>query len=385
MNSQHRWGLAIWALFTVTATTGCGERGQNVYWSATDSTGVRVVTHHDLTDAGPPQWELVDPADVVIAQDESDPDQLWSYLRSVFWLPDGSIGVGVSDPPYLRIFSSDGNLAGVVAPEGDGPGEVRAGLWAGSRGDSLLVRGRRGISVFDRSGTYRRLVSAVAHLTEIIAVTPDGWVARTEAPYDDNHGAGPPQQVHDFSVVRVDRDGALGDTLTRLEYPLLGTVASAVWPDLSRIASDGDRVFAVGSEAYELREYVDRRLVAISRVPGPSRSEYTAAQIERQSEIWGGASEILLESDREAGRIYAPPATSVRLDHDTERVWVRRADDGSSAFHSWDVFEEGIWIAALEVPRQFSIREIRGSQVLGVWTNEFDVTGVRVYAVSGAN
>jgi len=372
----------VWALLATSAAIGCSDQGQPVYWSVTDSAGVRIVTHQDSPGTGPAQWRLVDPADLVIEQDESSPDQVWSYLRSVFWLSDGSVGVGVSDPPYLRIFSPEGDVASVVAPEGDGPGEVRGGLWAGRRGDSLLVRGRRGVSVFDGSGRYRRLVPAVAHLTDIISVTPDGWIARTEVPYDDNHGAGPPQQVHDFSVVRVDRDGVLQDTLGRLEYPLLGTIASAVWPDLQRIASDGERVFAVGSDTYELREYVDRRLVTISRVPGPSRAEYTAAHIERQGEIWGAASDVLLESDREAGMIYAPPATSVRLDRESERVWVRRADDGRSPVHAWDVFQEGLWIAELEVPRQFSIREVRGTGVLGVWTDDFDVTGVRVYTVS---
>jgi hypothetical protein len=64
-------------------------------------------------------------------------------------------------------------------------------------------------------------------------------------------------------------------------------------------------------------------------------------------------------------------------------LWVRRSDDGPDAHaRVWDVLDtEGIWRATLETPPEFIITDVQDAEVVGIWTDEFGVSGVRSYAL----
>lgn len=376
------WIAALSVLLT--ASSSAVAQAAGAHWTIQDSAGVAIVENDAPGAWGPAIWSLSETPEASVVQDDSDPDRVWTYIRRAFWLDDGRIGLAVADAPFLRIFDTDGEPVVRLGAEGDGPGEVRAGVWAGSLGDSLALRGPRGLSIYDERGSFARQVALPGGaLSEILASAPSGWVLARRRPYDDDHGAGPPQVTAEWVVSRVDRTGDETDVMAEFEQILTWRVQDALWGRLRHAASDGTRVYEVDSRHYEVRTYEDGRLTRLFRAPVPTLPEFTDQHFEAMAEEYGELAERFLASDREAGRLVVPPALAIVVDAGTGEIWIRRTDDGPRATERrWDVFSaEGHWLATLDVPPNLSISEVRRDRVLGVETDELGVTSVHVFRV----
>lgn len=355
------------------------------HWTVRDSAGVQVVENDPADGWAPPRWFLSEEPIVRIGQDESDPNGVWTHLWRTFWWSDGRIGIAVSDPPFLRIFSSDGLELTEIGSEGEGPGELTGVVWAGTLGDSAVIKGRSGLAIFDPAGNFVRRVRIGGECCQVIASTASEWIVKTREPYEDSHTdpPPPPQVTAEWVVIRVDGGGAVVDTLAQFEQVLTWNVQSSLWGQLNHVASDGRRVYEMDSRRFELRVYEDREITRIIRAPVPTIPAFTDDHLQAVYEEWGEIAERLIALDREAGRMIVPPAVALILNESNGDLWVRRTDDGPQApVRQWDIFTgEGVWSATVETPQQLEISAVRGDQVLGVWTDGVGVTSARVYEV----
>jgi hypothetical protein len=365
---------------------GCGQdAGSGVAHTVRDSAGVRLIEHELPPSGRASEWRLAADPIAVIEQDEADPERVWTRTRDVAWLPNDRIGVLVSDPPYLRVFSTSGEPELRMGRQGSGPGELRGPTWLGTLGDSIVVRDGRGLSVYDPAGDYVRTILAPGENWQILGPAHGGWIAVTREVQPDDHSqpAPAPEVSAHWTALLLTAQGELIDTIAEFEQLLTWRVQASLWESLRHAATDGDRVHVMDSNAYEVRTYEEGALTRIVRAPIAAFEAFTEAHFEVTREVWGAIADRMIRSDREAGRLIVPPAISMLVDSDA-RLWIRRTDDGPAAAERvWDVFSaDGAWTATLSAPPQLSIREIVGDRVLGIWTNEFDVTSVRVYEVA---
>lgn len=381
---RRRLAVLLTSMVLAFMASGC-EAQVTRHWTLRDSAGVAILENDEPGYWGPTRGSLSERPTVNITQDESDPDAVWTSLRRTFWWSDGRIGVVVSDPPFLRIFSPSGSESGRVGLKGEGPGELMAATWGGPLGDSAVLRGPRGLSIYDREGQFARQVRIGGELDEIIASTSSGWIVKSREPYEDDHvGPPPPPQVTaEWTVTHVDRTGAVTDTLGRFEQVLTWRVQDALWGSLEHVASDGRRVYAMDSHRFEITVYEGGEVVRVIRASVPTIPGFTEAHLQSVREQWGDIAQRFIDSDREAGRMIVPPAVRMVLDEEGESLWIRRTDDGPrSRLRQWDVFTvDGVWRATVTTPAPFEIRAVRGDRVLGVWTDPLGVTSIRVYGV----
>lgn len=360
----------------------CDRSADQLPYTARDSAGIRIVEHRPPTQGGPEEWTLSARPRVDIRQDESDPQGVWTAVRRVFSWEDGRIGLLVTDPPFLRIFEPDGAPLMRMGREGDGPGELRGAVWAGTLGDSAVILGRR-FSVFGPEGAFSRVaVAPLGERMELIAPTDAGWIAAAPEPEVDDHSVpAPPRRVTaDWAVFEISARGEVGDTIASFEQSPTWIVQSSLWGALRHIASDGSRVHVMDSEVYQISTYESGTIVRIVRAPIPAFPEFTEHHLGVVRAELGGLAERFIERDRAAGRFIVPPAVALLVDPEGW-LWVRRTDDGPIAPERiWDVFDDGgIWTATVTTPPELVIEEVRRDQVLGIWTSETGVTSVRVY------
>lgn len=188
-------GLALFfALLALPA--GCGGDRAPDHWAVRDSAGIRIVEHQSGPPAGTGEWSLSDQPVLNIRQDESDPEAVWTNTRSAFWWDDGRIGVLVTDAPYLRVFDPEGRPLQRLAHQGEGPGELRAAVWAAPFGDSVAVRGPAGLSIYDPAGEFTRHIPAPPEGLTFLARSGRGWIGTVaERQVDDHSQPEPPPRV----------------------------------------------------------------------------------------------------------------------------------------------------------------------------------------------
>lgn len=339
------------------------------------------------------------------------PDELqFASVVGVVRLADGRIAVGDRRAPggAVRIFGPDGRFRGAFGPEGEGPGEIAAlGSLFRYRGDSLAVWDGRlnRLSVFDDEGRLGRTM-------------------RMEIPMELHEGAGELMLASAGAVRGAFADGALyvrggawfhpayGETF-RMELvhfrasaegePLepLGTftageenVPAAAQPNapyLRRFPTvHGAMHLYVGTgDAYEIRVVrLDGSLERIIRashrdlaMTDEAREAYQEAQRARATDP-----DALEELERSLSSVRfpetIPPYDELRADAEGH-LWVRDvALPGRDGPQRWSVFDPaGRLLGSVVTPERFVIHEIGADFVLGVWSDEFDVPHVRVYAL----
>lgn len=376
-------GFSLFVFGLPLALLGCGERSGAVLWHARDSAGIHIVEHEPPPSLRAPSWHLAVSPFLDIEQG-TEADDVWTMIRRVFRWEDGRIGVLVTDAPYLRVFDSDGVPLMQLGMRGEGPGEVRGGLWAGALGDSAVILDRSRFVIYDADGKFVRNVTVVAPFTsfEVLGSSDRGWIAATRRQdVDDHTGPAPaPRTLGTWSAMALSSDGSAGDMLARFQQMLTYAVHSALWQRLTHAAAGGGRIHVLDPNRYEIRSYENGAVVRVTRAPVPRLPEFTEAHFDATRDAWGAIADRMIARGLENGTFAMPPAVTL-LVTDEGWLWIRRTDDGPLAeSRTWDVFEDrGVWTATIDTDPHFIIHEVRGDEVLGVWYDDFDVTTVRAY------
>ncbi|HUF49667.1 MAG TPA: hypothetical protein VMN60_02460 [Longimicrobiales bacterium] len=365
------------------ATLGCNDGSEQRYWSVRDSASVEIVEHAPSAASDVQQWTL---GDVVsdIRQDESDPDRVWRRTIRGFWWGDRGMAVLMSDPPHVRVFDREGRMTLAFGGAGDGPGELRGPSWAAAYGDSAVVRDGAGLAIFGPDGTFYRRVAAPSESQSMIGQSEAGWLFAGHYPSPDAHAHPPrpqPPTARGF-VVQLTRDGEFSDPLIQFETLLTWRVPVSLWGMLRHTAANGERIHVIGPDQFEISTYEQGQLSRIVRAPVPGIEGFTEAHFEVTRLAWGPIADLMIQQDRDADRLRVPAAVSM-FATEQDDLWVRRTDEGPEApARVWDVFDrEGIWRATLETPPEFIIQDVRDAEVVGIWTDDYGVSGVRSYAL----
>ncbi len=77
-----------------------------------------------------------------------------------------------------------------------------------------------------------------------------------------------------------------------------------------------------------------------------------------------------------------PPYSQLLVDSE-DHLWVRDYKiRGTSGPETWSVFApEGQLLGTLQTPERLQVRQIGADFILGIWTDELDVSYVRMYAL----
>jgi hypothetical protein len=150
------------------------------------------------------------------------------------------------------------------------------------------------------------------------------------------------------------------------------------------IAVGSNRVIVGDNAGYELRVFLQsgnlERIVRIPGDPRPVTSQDLELELERRLQ---GAPPIDEIRDGVRALFEATPIPDTMPYYDQlivdgeGYIWVKRGS------HTWDIIApEGRWIGALETPPGLKITQIGSDYLIGIWTGEYGVEGVRVYEVT---
>lgn len=197
--SALRAGRALLTLALVSAGAACADRA---------------VDHRSDSDAGLPRWSLASQPELRIGGDDGSA-ALYRVMDAVR-LPDGRVAVVNAGGHQVRIVGPDGRTLRTLGQEGDGPGEFRAPVWIGVRGDTLLVADviASRILRFLTDGTFlgaAQFDEAVGMFPQVVGQYGDG---RLLVAADEGAATSSPGVVRGrTALLRLGTDGRLLDTL----------------------------------------------------------------------------------------------------------------------------------------------------------------------------
>lgn len=355
----------------------------------------------------PARWTLE--SDVRIGSLEGE-DAL-SQVGRVAGGPGSRIFVSLPQEQRVAVFTPDGEPAGSVGREGEGPGEFVSPSYLGFLADTLWVHDprQRRISFFDAAGEHvgDRPVPGVDGLGEqerasFGTLVADGRVLMvTSADFmSDLEGTD-----HPFPLVTVPRRGGAPDTLatryaahdramfvsgtadniTSIEVmrQIFSDVTTwAASPDgralvladrrpaddpgtatwrLTRVGMDGDTAFSVE---------VPYEPVAVD----PARVDSILARYTRGGRSESEIRDVLFLPD------FLPPVSDIHA-ADDGTVWVAREDRPDEPV-TWEVFDaDGSLVARTTTPAGFTAHRATGDALWGTETNDLDVPYVVRYRV----
>lgn len=366
----------------------------------TDSAGVEIVYSGTAVWTDGSAWRIGDRPILQIGVVEGPEEEQFSGLRHAFRLSDGRIvAVNWNNPPEVRVFSPDGTHERSMGGSGGGPGEFQAISFAGALpGDTLVVHDwwRSRLTYFDSGGSLvrtlplRTIGGRPANEYALQGMFGDGtFLLRPNLMFPaDAAGHGRAMA----SLMRFDGERETLDTLRMIqdfEYaPQDGQrMGLVVFGLRSALAAHGEHLYVGEGEEFRIDVYdVDGRWLrslrkAYARVP--VTPEDVEAERERRLEL--ARSE---EARRQLRRGFEDqrvadsfPAHGSRILIDTEgNVWVAHSDGPRATSRAWSVFgADGRFLGELLVPGSFQITDIGADEVLGVWTDEYDVPSVRAF------
>ncbi len=335
---------------------------------------------------------------------DGDPDRQFSQILAVLELDDGRIVVADGRAPdgALRLFSADGAFLDRTLPAGEGPREAQTVRWAG------IVEG--GIGVWD-SG-LRRL--------SVVDVDAEGFVWRESRP---------------LALVHPEPQEPAPDTQLMLQFPpqLLGVLSDGSFVGLPQSIGGGRfgertrfenaiyRWDADGTPMGEIRTVATAEVTVPDVTAGQSAPPSTpfpyrlAVRLHEDRillgtdtrgfviEILSPEGEVEETLDWEGGsRAVTPELQSAWLEEqEVEEATfpevhapfrsIRVAEDGHywiggevlpGQAEFWHVLDpEGAYLGRVPSPGRFVAHRITGSEMLGVYTDDFDVQYVRRYPI----
>ena len=386
---------AVWLGTSVGAQGGVPDRAVS---AGRDSAGVWIV--ESVVEKGIPPRTLSGPP--VLDLSGLSSDDLFFELRDGRFGEDGS--VLAAEAVRVTQFDRSGSILFTVGREGEGPGEFRGIRGIAVANPSLIVvvdsRLRRLTLIRDgvvedarqiRGLESSRVLPWDIHGLDSLSFILGTGVSGRSLPRDRVDG----RLRLPFLVFQISRDGNVVNALP----PFRG--AEVVWARLDGTAIFGEAplgrrgMVAVLGENLVLSEGegvellilnveggVERiyRLTGIDlSVDGPAFDARISGRVERvpgrtrQSKF----RDVLLDnlpSQR-------PGVSGLRVSHDGD-IWVREyAVEGQREHEVWHVIggSTGLYCGAWALPAGFSLWDIRGNEVLGVWRNALGEESARVY------
>lgn len=389
----RRGCLCAFAVVAATLAGGCARAAPDRRDSLVrDSAGIRIVTNLAATVAQPPDSCWVDPMpDISIGDAAGLPEYELHRVFGAAMLSDGKIAVLDQGSSQLRLYDSTGTFLAASGSEGDGPGEFRNayGLWV-LRGDTLWAGdyGAWQFEVFAPDGHWIRAVKPATYFPaspDIIVVLEDGvsimgdFKSRWQGTSD--------YRPATIDLLVHDRDGALLDTLSTLDYGVwavatpgfafhrlfesfpmaAGSARHFVWGHGGRT-----ELLALEAVAGELR------LLSITRFEMPSRAVTTAAVADERRRV----AEEYFELDGETAHIptadVMPAFTGLLVEKDG-RMWVREYRRGTdNDIDSWLTFSpEGFVECRLWLPKVRRVFAFANGTALVLHVDRLGVERVR--------
>ncbi len=394
---------SLFALAVVAGVPGCTDRdaprngptGERT--AVRDSAGVRIVENVDPGAA--PKWTLAAEPTLTIGDDLGADG--FGRVAGVVRLDNGVIVVADALALTVRRFDPTGAELTAAGRQGSGPGEfetidrmwsidgARVGVWDGrlSRYTIIDGEGEPGPSVSLQPTAAKGRYAPIGFLSD----------GRLLAKSDARDLLSLEYYRPDLTLLTFDSEGAVADTIATVPgvemwdwvWELGTTPLEIPFGRATSFRLAGGAIYVAANEGYQLDRYDTAGALTLriraDRVPrevtNTDIASYRAAARERDESsefskgpvgFWAGAAEAAPYPE------HFPYYDRFEID-DQSRAWVRDYPDGSGQT-TYLVFErDGRLLASAEFPARFTVSEIRGSEVLGVWRDELDLEHIRLY------
>lgn len=387
--------LLVGPLVTITLQ-GCGsDRGTRSNVIVKDSAGIQIV------ESSAPQWRegeawsiSAQPLVQIGAYEGDETEQLFQ-VQGIARLSNGRIVVANAGTDELRVYSARGEYIRSVGREGSGPGEFTdpGRLWVLAEDTLVVTDWTKTVSVFDSAGVFvgsngfgpwpvHDRFSDGSFLQLVIPPGPDAFLPGYSRP--------------DVALIRARADGSAADTLARVtgddtfrSVSDAGGVSSwyAPFGRTRTAAVYGDSIYTGDGAMFEVRNLDEQGTVVRIIRRSAERTAVTPAAIESFE------AQMLREVQTDARRRrlqrlfrewtyppFQPAYDQLVVDHEGN-LWTRHYAIGSSR-SNWSVFgPTGRWLGVIEMPADFTLKEIGSDYVLGVSVDDFGVEYVQLYAL----
>ena len=362
-----------------------------------DSAGVTIV------ESAEPAWSegdgwVVDFGPLVdLAEAGSGPNYEFFQATDAERLSDGTFIVADDSSDEIRFFSAAGIYLRTLGRNGSGPGEFqRLDQVLALTGDSVLAYDfwAARVTVFGPDGELARVVTLdrASRPRPLFPLGDDGYVGMSTdyAGYGDRIGL----RRWRHPIVRVNRDGAVADTLTTIpggeSVVFSQGDARALWGKKGHLAVFDREIYLGTADSVEFQILgLDGRLKRIVRVPG---YDLTLSGSEIQSERDARFPDSLVTTnpmvrdvmDAHPNRSHRPGYAQMMLDA-YGNVWLQafQARFETPEPTQWLVFDPvGEWLGSVALPPEFEVFRIGPDWILGKRPDELDVEHIQMLALS---
>lgn len=385
------------------ALIGCDVKAEGAAVIQIDSAGVEIVETHRSAWSEGAEWTIATEPLLVIGDVVGDPPYLFSDIRGVVRLEDGSIIVGDGQSRELRIFDENGRFVRSVGGPGDGPSEFPQSLNSLERcgTDRLYAvdRQARRVTSFGLNGDFRRIVEfsepgserlPYAHRCTwdggFIAI---GWgdlnlllsqpmPAGVEAMmYSQN---APVWVLDSLNAISLE----LGDLLSSERIRVRNGSSPHPFGRATKFAVSNDRIYIGTGEGISVRVIEDGALVRIQRTVTEN-----LVLDDAMKSAYLNADSALVDSRYRNMVILAEafppevPGFTELLASSSGYLWAKRFSMPGEDENCWGVFDpDGIFLGNVELPNRFSLMEVGDDYLLGVTRDDLDVERVALYSLA---
>lgn len=387
------------------AVAGCSRhRGTPAGVTRADSAGVQIITSSAEAVSAAATW-TIQPHPVLEIPAGEDKGPVLFQIGDVVPLSSERLAVADNGAHAVLVFDSAGGLISRIGREGDGPGEFRQiNSLAPLPGDSLAVWDMQQfrISVFDSNGTlvHEATIGDLFRETRAswASVHPlaDGDLVFATGTLDWTPHEGASRALSESREIDTDGSGkaSYGTFPGTESFASGGSVGMVPFGATTTVTTSGND-FIVGTEVTtELRVFgPDGKLERILRWPDHERP-LTAGRFQAYV---NSALATVPEAQRSAfrSRLNAmprpktqPPYGTVLADSEG-RVWVGDYPGQESVVglarpsRHWLVFgPDGAIAAQVETPGGFDVKSVRGSDIIGVYSDQMGVESIRIYRIA---
>lgn len=337
---------------------------------------------------------------LVVGERPDDPDHEFFRVVTPFLLPDGGIGVPLSNEGAIRIFDGNGELVRTLGSSGQGPGEFMGLMAAWARGDTIEALDgelNRVTRFVPGESLETILLEGVASAQSGVPGLDDGsWIRygvkeaqRTGRDLVAVHRFAPDgSHVAELGELygfrRHGHDGGSGpDPIS--PRPLVRTDGNRVY--MAETLTPRIDVFDLSTGESSSLQWEPEHVLSHAEAVALAREQVSDSGRRQMDEAWTLASFNALTGSEEV------PVFWDFLVDGGEFVWVREYDPRVHATNvgglmtaglggSWSLFDlDGRYVTSIAVPEDFEPLSIESDHLIGVRRDEFDVESVRIYQI----
>ena len=380
-----------------------GDQSVGSGTTVTDSAGIRIVDHYWGNEGWQGEvdsWDLAGSANLSI-DSVTESGETREFLPSfVTALPNGQLAVVEYEDQRIWVFDRDGSLVRMLGGRGEGPGEYqRLTQLRLTDGDTLaawdpeLVR----LTLYAPDGHAVDKVitprSVFGQFPMFVGLADGNLFLRSGLDFMAVFAKGTGPQVDTAVVARyrvTDSQATVADTLGA--WPALAIHAfvegnsfsyrTSPFASQARFALRDGRVYVALGDRYEIQVWdaATGALNTLIRASGRERPPVTEA--DRSAYEARALENVAFAAEEEMlANIEYPERKSsyvALLVDDDGRIWVQETDDNGL----WRVFDaSGNMEAVVRVPDEFTLQDVRGDEVAGVYNVDAFRKSVRTYAL----